>query len=423
MLTRVARPTHVTTSTARLRRPARPRSDRATVPRRNGSQVRDYAGRRDRGWPGRDVGNVPYACGGGRRHVRDVARRRGFRSAPAVLEVPLHDDLGWDRQWVSAAVDLILFGLVGPFAAALMGRYGCVACVLSALGLIAAAASRHRNDAFAVAVARAVGRGRRYRLRLHGDRAGGHRGHSLVRRPARLVTGALTAATASGQLIFLPLLGWLADHVGWRWVSVTIAVGALLVIPVAARWLRDGPEDLGLLPYGAPMTTSRRRGSTTRSPQRSTGCASRCTRTNSAPPSPRTRRARYAVRPARTTSRSTSPECCASWRRARCSSSRAAGRSGAHRSPWFPSASTCLEYTVADDAHLPLDPTSNSGPFGRDRPPDRTCLPSSPPAGCSARPLAMRWFDGCPRSPVISRGPRSGRICPAASFSASCSSC
>jgi sugar phosphate permease len=66
-----------------------------------------------------------------------------------------------------------------------------------------------------------------------------------------VVTGALTAATASGQLVFLPLLGHLAEDVGWRWVSVSIALGALAVLPVAATWLRDGPEDVGLEPYGA----------------------------------------------------------------------------------------------------------------------------------------------------------------------------
>ena len=66
-----------------------------------------------------------------------------------------------------------------------------------------------------------------------------------------LVTGALTAATASGQLVFLPVLSRLAEGVGWRWVGVTIAVSALAVVPVVVLFLRDRPEDMGLLPYGA----------------------------------------------------------------------------------------------------------------------------------------------------------------------------
>jgi MFS family permease len=178
----------------------------------------------------------------------------GFRSAPAVLEVPLHDDLGWDRRWISAAVaiNLILFGLVGPFAAALMGRYGLRRVVLTALSLITVAA-----------LGTSVMTAPWQLLVLWGVAVGIGSGCMATVLAATvatrwfvtrrgLVTGALTAATASGQLIFLPFLGWLADHVGWRWVSVTVAAGALLVIPTAARWLRDGPEDLGLRPYGAP---------------------------------------------------------------------------------------------------------------------------------------------------------------------------
>lgn len=56
--------------------------------------------------------------------------------------MPLHDDLGWDRRWISTAVaiNLIFFGLIGPFAAALMGRYGLRRVVLTALALISVAA-------------------------------------------------------------------------------------------------------------------------------------------------------------------------------------------------------------------------------------------------------------------------------------------
>ena len=62
-----------------------------------------------------------------------------------------------------------------------------------------------------------------------------------------LVTGALTAATATGQLAFLPVLGWLAENAGWRWVSIVTAAGAAAVIPLVARALHDRPEDLGFL--------------------------------------------------------------------------------------------------------------------------------------------------------------------------------
>jgi predicted MFS family arabinose efflux permease len=67
-----------------------------------------------------------------------------------------------------------------------------------------------------------------------------------------LVTGALTAAAATGQLIFLPGLSHLAMHFGWKSVSITVSLAALSVVPFVYFLLRERPSDLGLLPYGAP---------------------------------------------------------------------------------------------------------------------------------------------------------------------------
>ena len=58
-----------------------------------------------------------------------------FRAAPSVLIDPLHDEFGWSRATISAAVmvNLILYGLTAPFAAALMERFGMRVVVASAL--------------------------------------------------------------------------------------------------------------------------------------------------------------------------------------------------------------------------------------------------------------------------------------------------
>src|ERR1700712_369296 len=62
----------------------------------------------------------------------------GFRSTPGVLIVPLQDEFGWSRTIISAAVsvNLVLFGLAGPFAAAAMNRFGIRRVVLCALALV-----------------------------------------------------------------------------------------------------------------------------------------------------------------------------------------------------------------------------------------------------------------------------------------------
>ena len=66
-----------------------------------------------------------------------------------------------------------------------------------------------------------------------------------------LVLGALTAAGATGQLIFLPALAWLAVNMGWRTAAIVVAGAALLGIPLVVAFMRDRPADVGLRAYGA----------------------------------------------------------------------------------------------------------------------------------------------------------------------------
>ena len=64
----------------------------------------------------------------------------GFRAAPGVLMVPLEEEFGWPRTLMSSAVsvNLILYGLMAPFAAALMDRFGIRQVTSVALLLVAA---------------------------------------------------------------------------------------------------------------------------------------------------------------------------------------------------------------------------------------------------------------------------------------------
>lgn len=178
----------------------------------------------------------------------------GFRSTPAVLIVPLHDDLGWSRATISLAVsvNLLCFGLIAPFAAALMGRFGLRRVVLTALAMVTAGSGL---TVFATAPW--------HLIVLWGVVVGLGTGCMAVVLAATiasrwfvakrgLVTGTLTAASATGQLVFLPLLALLATEHGWRTVSLTVAGCTAAVVPLVALLLRDRPEDLGLKPYGAP---------------------------------------------------------------------------------------------------------------------------------------------------------------------------
>ncbi|MFF9377024.1 MFS transporter [Streptomyces griseoluteus] len=176
-----------------------------------------------------------------------------FRSLPGLLIDPLHAEFGWSRATIGAAVsvNLALYGLTAPFAAALMDRFGIRRVVAVALTVIALGAGLTvwmtapwqlilcwglfvglGSGSMALAFAATV-TGRWFTSR---------RG---------LVSGILTAASASGQLIFLPLLSWIVEHHHWRPAAVTVALAALAVVPFVWLLLRDHPADVGLKPYGA----------------------------------------------------------------------------------------------------------------------------------------------------------------------------
>ena len=135
-----------------------------------------------------------------------LAITAGFRSASSVLIIPLEDAFGWGREQVSLAVaiNVLVYGLVAPFAAALMERFGIRRVVMSALfsvsvgagltifmnspwqlmalwGFVVGASTGSLALVFAATVAN------RWFVQKRG-----------------LVIGALTASSATGQLIFLP---------------------------------------------------------------------------------------------------------------------------------------------------------------------------------------------------------------------------
>ena len=90
-----------------------------------------------------------------------------------------------------------------------------------------------------------------------------------------LVTGVLTAASATGQLIFLPVVAEVTTRHGWRWASLIVAAAALSVVPLVLVFMRNYPQDKGLTPYGATAAAEPAVGARVqlRAP-RSTGCGS-----------------------------------------------------------------------------------------------------------------------------------------------------
>lgn len=178
----------------------------------------------------------------------------GFRSAPSVLIIPLEDAFGWSRSQISLAIaiNVLLYGFVAPFAAALMERFTVRKVVMSALTVVAISSAStifisqpwHLWALWGVCVGVGTGSMALVFAATIANRW-------FVARKG-LVVGALTAASATGQLIFLPLLSHFAVAYGWKSVSVTIALASLLVVPLIFFFLKESPESMGKTPYGAP---------------------------------------------------------------------------------------------------------------------------------------------------------------------------
>jgi len=178
----------------------------------------------------------------------------GFRATTGVLIVPLQQEFGWSRATISVAIaiNLVVYGLGGPFGAALAERFGLRRVIIVAvLGMATGSGLTLLIDApwqldllwgFVNATATgaiSVPLGAMIANRWFAERRG-------------LVTGLLTASNATGQLIFLPLLAWIVGAWGWRYAAGTAAVVALtVVLPLVLLVIRDRPYDLGLAPYGA----------------------------------------------------------------------------------------------------------------------------------------------------------------------------
>ena len=176
-----------------------------------------------------------------------------FRAAPGPLMVPLHDDLGWSMVTMSAAVsvNLVLYGLTAPFAAALMQRFGLRRITSLALLLVAAGAglSVFVRAAWQLTLTWGVlvGLGTGSMALVFAATVA----NAWFVRRRGLVLGILTAGGAAGQLVFLPVVAHLAGSAGWQVASLVVAAAALAVLPLVALLLRDRPSDLGLPPYGA----------------------------------------------------------------------------------------------------------------------------------------------------------------------------
>ena len=176
----------------------------------------------------------------------------GVRATPTVLIVPLEQEFHWSRAAISFAIgiNLLLYGAVGPFAAAVMDRFGARRTMTLALAATAGsvALTPVMSQPWQLVALWGVLVG------LSTGFVGAYLAASIAARwfatREGLVVGILTAGYAAGQLVFLPTMATLATNAGWRIASLALVAAVVVLLPVIAVLMRDRPEDLGLARYG-----------------------------------------------------------------------------------------------------------------------------------------------------------------------------
>jgi MFS family permease len=176
----------------------------------------------------------------------------GAVGLPGAFIRPLGGEFGWDTAQISGAlaVRFLLFGLMAPFSAALIERYGVrrivtIAITMLIAGLSLATVMTQLWQLFILwGLVLGVGSGMTALV------LGATMASRWFTARRGLVLGMLTAAISTGQLVFLPLASWLIEHMGWR-AALLPSIGALAVAGLLViLFLRDRPSDIGLAPYG-----------------------------------------------------------------------------------------------------------------------------------------------------------------------------
>jgi len=177
----------------------------------------------------------------------------GARATPGVILLPFGNEFQWSRATVSTivAINIFLYGLIGPFAAALYQRFGLRRTMMTAMALLAGGyglstvATRYWQFVVLWGVVVGIGSG------MAATVLGAAVANRWFTEKRGLVMGLLTASTATGQLIFLPMLASaVTTHHNWRAAPWIVTGATLLAIPVIGWLMRDGPREVGLRPYG-----------------------------------------------------------------------------------------------------------------------------------------------------------------------------
>ncbi len=173
-------------------------------------------------------------------------------SSSGVFLDPLEKEFQWDRSTIALAfaVSLFLYGISGPFMAALLEVIGLKKMMLSAMSTLIVGMTltfwMSQSWQLIIIWGGIIGLGASLFLTVLSPYVANH---WFVKRRG-LAVGILTASTATGQLILLPVLAIIIEHYSWRWAMGLILLLSTMMFVMIAMFIKNKPQDIGLTPYG-----------------------------------------------------------------------------------------------------------------------------------------------------------------------------
>ncbi|MFJ7680572.1 MFS transporter [Peribacillus butanolivorans] len=174
------------------------------------------------------------------------------RSSSGVFIVPFENEFGWDRSVISLAfaISLFLYGLSGPFMAALIEVLGLKKMMVFAMSTLLAGVfltffMEHEWQLILIwGIIIGLGSG------LFLTVLSPYVANRWFEKRRGLAVGILTASTATGQLVLLPVLAIIIENYSWRWAIGLIMVLSLIMLAIILLFMKNNPKEVGILPYG-----------------------------------------------------------------------------------------------------------------------------------------------------------------------------
>ncbi|VXB15511.1 Major facilitator superfamily protein [Bacillus sp. 349Y] len=174
------------------------------------------------------------------------------RSSSGVFINPFENEFGWDRSVISLAfaVGLFLYGISGPFMAALIEVLGLKKVMVSSMAtlLIGTLLTFVMQESWQLIIIWGIiiGLGSSVFLTVLSP----YIANRWFEKRRGLALGILTASTATGQLLLLPILAMIIDQSTWRWAVALIMILSAIMLVIILFFMKNSPHEAGVLPYG-----------------------------------------------------------------------------------------------------------------------------------------------------------------------------